>query len=311
MNAPPYLDATTVFETVGWADAIAALEAALSDGLDPTAALSRSVLDLRHGQLLLMPAETDTAAGVKLTTLAPGNAGLGLPRIQGLYVLYDPKTLTPVALLEGAALTTLRTPAVSALAVKHLASPEARSMVVFGCGPQAMGHIEAVRTVRPIESVTVVGRRPEAAREFAERVAGTGLLAATGTPEAVSDADIVVCATTAREPVFDGRLLPERACVVAVGSHEPTAREIDDITLQRAQHIVVETADVALREAGDIIMAESSGALTRADLLGLSAVLTDSSVAGISVFKGVGMGWQDLVVAQAIHRRWDAGQAER
>lgn len=306
MNGPPYLDAATVFDAVGWADAIAALEAALLDGLDPTEALSRSVLDLRHGQLLMMPAETEAAAGVKLTTLAPGNAELGLPRIQGLYVLYDPKTLTPVVLLEGAALTTLRTPAVSAVAVKHLAHPEARSVVVFGCGPQAMGHIEAIRAVRPIERVTVVGRRPEAAREFADRLASTGLLAATGTPDAVSDADIVVCATTAREPVFDGRLLPEQACVVAVGSHEPAAREIDDTTLQRAQHIVVETADVALREAGDIIMAENSGALDRSDLLGLSAVLTGSSVAGISVFKSVGMGWQDLVLAQAVYKRWVA-----
>lgn len=298
----PYLDEAAVFG-LGWAEAVAAVERALLAGLGPTATVPRSIVDLRHGQLLIMPAETPTGAGIKLGTVAPGNPAAGLPRVQGLYVLYDPATLTPVVLMDGTALTTLRTPAVSAVAVKHLARPEASRLVVFGSGPQAAGHVEALRTVRPVEQVTVVGRDPARARRLAERLADSGLTATAGAPGAVGDADIIVCATTAREPVFDGRLLPDDACVVAVGSHEPAARELDEATLRRAERVVVETAEVALREAGDIVLAARAGVIEATDLVDLAATTHRPRPTGISVFKSVGMGWQDLVVAEAVQRR--------
>lgn len=303
-GALPYLDASTVFDLVGWECAVAAVEQTLRGGFDPAAAAPRSITELRHGQLLLMPAETSSAVGVKLSTVAPRNAEAGLPRVQGLYVLYDAETLTPTLLIDGTSLTTVRTPAVSAVAVKHLARPDASRLVVFGSGPQAWGHVETLRTALPLTDVVVVGRDQDRASGLAQRLTAGGLDAVVGGPDAVRDADVVVCATTAREPLFDGKALREDACVVAIGSHELSARELDALTLRRADRIVVETADAALREAGDVVQALETTSLAADDLVELAAAITLTRPSGLSVFKGVGMGWEDLAVAKLVAERW-------
>jgi len=299
----PYLSADDVF-ALPWRDAVDALETALRAGLDPAASPERGVVDVSAGQLLLMPAETPAGVGVKVASVGPGEPARGVPRIQGLYLLLDPATLTPTALLDGPALTTLRTPAVSALAVRHLADEDAARLVVFGSGPQAWGHVEAVAAVRPVRHVTVVGRDRARAEQLARRVGAAGLDAVVGDAGAVVEADVVVCATTAREPLFDHDLVGERTCVVAVGSHEPTARELDAVLLERAGVVVVEDQETALREAGDVVLAVAEGRLEAESLTDLSALVRRAAPPeGPTVFKSVGMGWQDLVVAQAVLAR--------
>jgi ornithine cyclodeaminase len=309
----PYLDADAV-GAVAWTDAVDALERALADGLDPDASGTRTVVDVDRGQLLLMPAGTTSGVGIKLATVAPDNPARSLPRIQAIYLLLDPETLTPTALLDGTALTNLRTPAVSALAVRHLARADAHRLVVFGSGPQVWGHVAAVRVVRPIGSVTVVGRDPDRARALVDRASATGLAVDVGRPDAVADADIVVCATTAGEPLFGGDLVGDDTCVVAVGSHEPDRRELDSTLLRRAATsgaVVVETPATALREAGDVVLAIEEGALSPDHLVGLADVVRrDVRPGGPRVFKSVGMGWEDLVVAEAVWLRQAAGTAQ-
>src|SRR5262249_27966121 len=112
----PFFDAAAIARLVPPEAAVAAIEAALRDGLDPAAGVARSSVPLPAGELLLMPAWSASHAGVKLAAVAPGNAALGLPRINAVYVLFDGATLRPTAVLDGAALTTLRTPAVSVAA---------------------------------------------------------------------------------------------------------------------------------------------------------------------------------------------------
>ena len=111
------------------------------------------------GQLLVMPSTNGRAAGVKVLTVAPGNPARGLDRIQAVYVLMDADTLAPSVLIDGTAVTSLRTPAVSAVAIDALAPDEVESAVIFGSGPQALGHAEALLAIRHTSSVTVVGRR--------------------------------------------------------------------------------------------------------------------------------------------------------
>jgi ornithine cyclodeaminase len=313
MTSPlPFLDADAITTALDWAGAVDALERALLDGLDPAAAAERTIVDVSHGQLLMMPAETAGAVGVKLASVSPDNPDRGLPRIQALYLLLDRESLAPRALMDGTALTTLRTPAVSAVAAKHLAAPDARRLVVFGSGPQAWGHVEALRAVRPLESVIVVGRDRGRAQALADRVTADGLPARVGDDSAVAEADLVVCATTAGRPLFDGALLGPDTCVLAVGSHEPDLREVDTEVVRRAAAgggVVVETVPVALREAGDVVLALKDGACTEADLLGIGDVVRrPERLPGVSLFKSCGMGWQDLVVAEAALARWSAAR---
>jgi ornithine cyclodeaminase/alanine dehydrogenase-like protein (mu-crystallin family) len=258
--------------------AVDALEAALAE-LDPEVAPPRTILAAGEGVLLVMPAAAGGIAAVKLVTVGPRE-----PRIQGVCVLFDTGTLAPVALLDGIALTNLRTPAVSALAVRHLAVPDARRLVVFGRGPQATAHAEAMRVVRPIEEVAVIGRGDDR-------------------DDLVAAADVICCCTTARGPLFDGSAVADHACVVAIGSHEPEARETDDALAARAT-VVVESRASALREAGDVIGAIEAGVLDAGELITLRELVAGADVPpGPRLFKSTGMAWEDAVVATAVYER--------
>lgn len=281
---------TTLLDEAG---AVSALRAALLAGLDPEADSARSRVPLTHGELLLMPSEWGRYAGIKVASVAPDNPARGHPRIQGTYILLDAETLTPLATLDAVDLTTLRTSAVSALAVDALAVPDVRRLLVFGTGPQARGHIASIRAVRPVDEVLVIGRDPDRTAAFASSVDGR-----VGTVVDMADADVVVCATTSRTPLFDGALLSKEATVVAVGSHEPEAREVDD-TVVCAATVVVESRSAALREAGDITQPVAAGLVDPAALVDLASLVRGE----VSVdpdrprlFKSVGMSWEDLVI---------------
>ena len=305
MSAPPFLDAATIAALLSPAQAVDALEAALRAGLDPEADPPRQSVPAGSGELLLMPSASPRAVGVKLATVAPANPARGRPRIQGVYALFEAETLTPVALLDGIALTDLRTSAVSALAVRHLAEPGARRLLVFGTGAQAWAHVGALRAVRPLELVDVVARDRDRLQAFVERCAAADIRARIAAPEAVEEADVVCCATTARVPLFDGARVAASATVVAIGSHEPGAREVDERLAGRAT-VVVEARSTALREAGDVIAAVRAGALDPAALVPLAALVRGEARPAPGrprLFKSTGMAWEDLVVSSAVHER--------
>ena len=292
-----FLDADAV-AALGPAAAVQAITDALRGGLNPAADPHRVSVGLTEGEFLLMPSETLTDAGVKVVTIAPNNPIHGLPRIQAAYLLFDRETLALRAVLDGTALTTLRTPAVSVAAVLQRLPDRPLRAAVIGAGPQATGHVSTLAAVRPLESATYLVRDPSR----------TPLDAITlGSPqadEALESADVVVCATSARSPVFDSALLRDDAVVVAVGSHEPDARELDAPLLGRAT-VVVEDIATALREAGDVVLAITESTLTAADLVPMRDVLTGDVALPTDrplVFKSVGMSWQDLVVAAAVVR---------
>jgi ornithine cyclodeaminase/alanine dehydrogenase-like protein (mu-crystallin family) len=300
----PYFDAAAIREALPPGDAVAAIRAALLAGLSPSSDIPRASVPIRHGEYLLMPSDTGGSTGIKVLTVAPGNPARGLPRIQGLYLLADAETLTPRALLDGAALTGVRTPAVSFAplvdALRRRTEP--LDVVVFGAGPQAAAHLEAVRAlvagVRELGHVTTVVRDPG-------RVTVPHRLAPAGSDEAraaLRGAGLVICATTARQPLFDSTALRDDVIVVAVGSHEPDARELDSALLGRAQ-VVIEDAATALREAGDVVLAVTDGAVDPASLIPMAAVVRGEAVLSDGspvVFKSTGMSWEDLVIAEAV-----------
>jgi len=273
-----FLDAAEVGRRLSAVRAAELLEAALLAGLDPEDDPPREVIDVAGGQLLVMPSGAAARPVVKLVTVG------GEPRIQGVCVVFDGATLAPAALVDGVALTNLRTAAVSALAVRLLAAPDARRLLVFGRGPQAHAHVAALRELLPLEEVDMVGRDHG---DVSELVAG---------------ADLICCCTTAREPLFDGALVADHAVVVAIGSHEPGVRETDDALAARAT-VVVESRASALREAGDVILAIESGATAPDRLVTLAELVRGEARPAANrprLFKSTGMSWEDAVVGSAL-----------
>lgn len=334
-----YIGHATAKELLSPAVAVEALRRTLEGGYRPEGDHARIADPLAHGEFLLMPSETETAAGIKVLTVAPGNPERGLQRIQGLYILFDAQTLAPTSLIDGPALTDLRTSAVSLAAVRDplLRDDSPLEVVVYGAGHQAEAHVRTLRAVlegrRGIASVACVVRNPDrvgadlvgsdrsaAGRSGSER-AGAGRSGAgapftevlrSGSAEAeaaTARAGLILCTTTARSPLFRGDLVRDDAVVVAVGSHEPDARELDARLMGRAD-VVVEERGVALRECGDVVMAIAEGALRAEELIPLADYVTGAAVPRGDrplVFKSAGMPWQDLVIARAIADAGDPG----
>jgi ornithine cyclodeaminase/alanine dehydrogenase-like protein (mu-crystallin family) len=296
MNAPLWIGADEVRAATTYPRLVELLAGARTDP-DAATVPPRQILPLAAGQLLLMPAEIPPFAGVKVVTIAPDNVHRGLPRINGVYVLFDSATLVPVAQLDAPALTAIRTAAVSALAVDRLAPADASRLVVFGAGPQAHAHVEALAAVRPLRRVSILTRTPGTAGPVAQTARRLGL-EADEDPAALTRADLVACCTTAHEPLFDSAGLPAHATVVAVGSHEPEARELDAALMRRAT-VVVESRASALT-AGDVMLAGGLDVVA-GDLADLVAGRCAPEPGRPRVFKSVGEAWEDLVVAAATY----------
>lgn len=279
--------------------AVDALESALLAGFDPEDDPPRSRVATAAGELLLMPATLGDLSGVKLLSLTADNPGRDLPVVQGAYLLFDGPGQRPVALVDGAALTDLRTAAVSALAVRHLlptGDPHPLRLVVLGAGPQARAHVATLRALHDLASATLVGRDRARVEALADQVG-----ADVGGVDAVAEADVVCCCTSATSPLFDGDLVRDDAVVVAIGAHHPGSRETDDALVRRSA-VVVESRRSALAEAGDVVLPLDAGVIDAADLLTLRDVVTGAVTLPVGrprLFKGTGMSWQDLVVASA------------
>ncbi|GAB3533191.1 ornithine cyclodeaminase [Arthrobacter tecti] len=307
-----YLDAAALRDAIDERTAVAVLEEALRTDVDPEHDSPRLFSDAPAGQFLLMPTAGKRYSGVKLATIAPENPAAGKPKIQGVYTLLDSGTLSPLILMDGAELTLIRTPATTALAVKNLlaadprggdAAPRAGAVVVFGTGPQAWRHILAVHAVAPIDSVVIVGRTPDKADALVSRCRELGLDARPGSAADVAGADVVLCVSSASEPLFDGSLVQPHAVVAAVGSHGLDAREIDPELARRAD-VVVEGRASAMRESGDLIPARSVEEWQEHSLTNLAELVRGDftrSADRPALFTGVGMSWEDLAVATAIY----------
>jgi len=253
------------------------------------------------GFLYVMPARTPTALGAKLVTLFPSNRDL--PTHHARVLLFDPGTGAPAATLDGGVITELRTAAVSAVAADHLARRDARVLALLGAGVQAASHLEALRRVRPLAEVRVWS--PRRGATFA--ATHGGVRAAASARDAVDGADVVVVATTAREPVLDGAWLMPGAFVAAVGAPRPDWRELGD-DLLAACHLVVDSRAAAGVESGDVARAIELGNAIAAELgeiiAGSAPGRADDDA--IVLFKSLGMAVEDLAAAELAvgrHRR--------
>jgi ornithine cyclodeaminase/alanine dehydrogenase-like protein (mu-crystallin family) len=266
--------------------------------------------------LLLMPAWTDFRKeqgdghiGVKIVTVSPDNNSIGKPAVMGLYLLMDGRTGEPQALIDGQRLTLWRTACASALAASYLAREDASRLLVVGAGALSVHLARAHASQRPIREVRVWNRTPANAEKVAEALRRDGMDAAVAEDldAAAAAADIITCATLSTEPLVRGAVLKPGAHVDLVGAFSPSMRESDDEAIARAS-VYVDTRAGATKEAGDIVQAIGSGALTpegiKADLFELARgeKAGRQSADEITLFKSVGAAIEDLAAGIAVYR---------
>lgn len=255
----------------------------------------------------VMPAYSSAlkAFATKIISVFPDNHGTELDSHQGLVVLFDGRRGNPVAMMDAASITAIRTAAVSGVATKLLARTGASTVAILGAGVQARTHADAMLAARSFTRVVLWAR----SREKAERLAGElakrhGAIfdVAADVPSAVSDADVVCTVTASRDPVLRGEWLRAGMHINAVGASLASARELDTEAVKRAR-VFVDRRESALAEAGDILIPIAEGAITADAIVGELGGLLTGSVAGrrstgeITLFKSLGLAVEDLACA--------------
>jgi len=263
-----------------------------------------------QGVTLVMPSYVSgdhEALAVKVVSVFPKNGSRGLARIQAAVNVFDPSTGQPVALIEGSALTGIRTAAVSGAATDFIAKPNTPVLGIVGAGVQARTHIEAVCSVRGIERIQIYGPTVAKLEKLAEEVqqlpgVPSEIVIAASADEAVQDADIVCAVSTAVDPVFDDQSIKPGAHINAVGSYQPHVREIPTATVVRSR-VYVDQREAAWEEAGDLIQPLRAGQITAdhivADLSELATGMKPAKLEGsqTTLFKSVGLAMQDAFAA--------------
>jgi ornithine cyclodeaminase/alanine dehydrogenase-like protein (mu-crystallin family) len=277
----------------------------------------RGWLASSSGTTLLMPAflEEGAALGAKIVSGFEGNVERGLPTIHGLVVVLEAETGRPRAVIDGTYLTLLRTAAGSGLATDLLAPPEASVLTIYGAGAQARAHLEAMRAVRPVRQVRVVSQTRESAERMTaelDGVDGIDVTACENRAAALRGAELVVTATTSREPVFPSTALGEGVHINAVGTFAHDGRELEGEVVRRAR-LVVDSREAALVEAGDISIPIAEGLIgpehIDAELGEIVNGVKPPGRAGhdLTLFKSVGNAAQDVAIAAEILRAAERG----
>ena len=311
------LDSAAVARALPYKPLIEALNAAFASNIEAPVRAHHHVPvpGGTDGNLLLMPAWTEGGSmGVKVVTVFPDNASHGAPAVFGTYLLMSAETGVPVAILDGTELTARRTAAASALASTYLSRPDSKRLLMVGTGNLAPHLILAHATARPIEQVTVWGRRREAAEDLVDVLTGASfdISVADDLETSVRRADIISCATLATKPLISGEHLRAGQHVDLVGAFRPDMREADTEALVRAE-IFVDTRAGALSEAGEIVQDLATGAIVEADIVAELGELCRGKVKGrslpasITLFKSVGAALEDLAAAELAVKNYATG----
>lgn len=263
-------------------------------------------LALEGGTALAMLARDRATGGTVLKgiTIRPHNPAAGVPAVQAVVCWFDGATGTPLALIDGTALTAMRTGAASGAATELLARRDAAVLAMIGAGGQAADQVRAVCAVRPIREVRIAARTPARVAPLVEtlgrELAPISFVAASGVGEALAGADVVCTATDAEVPLFALDDLPGTVHVNAIGAYTERMCELPADLLAAASALAVDRIDVALVEAGDVLQAVRAGRLTTDRLVELGDLLArgDPPPGGRTVFKSVGIAAQDWALAR-------------
>lgn len=307
------LSANDVRKALPMADAIEGMKLAyvqLSNNQTILPLRSHMEIEETKGTTLIMPAylQENNALAIKVVSVFPANADRNEPVIYGMVLVLDGQTGRPLAMLEGSALTAIRTGAGSGAATDFLACKDASVVTILGSGVQARTQLEAVCTVREIHEARVYSDDHEGALAFSREMAGTGVIPqevqVMGNAEkAVRGADIICTATPSLTPVLEYSWLKPGAHINAIGSYMPSMQEIDGETVKQAV-VVVDSREAALAETGDLIIPVQAGIIDADHIHAELGEIVAGQRPGrvnprqITFFKSVGVAVQDVVAGQ-------------
>jgi ornithine cyclodeaminase/alanine dehydrogenase-like protein (mu-crystallin family) len=259
----------------------------------------RSILAVpSHGGWFgVMPAVYGDVMGAKMVTFYPRNADLQKHTHMAVIQLFRADTGEPLATMDGRLITEMRTAAVSAVAIDYLAHPQAKVLGILGSGVQARSHMRALAGIRSFAEVRVWSRSQDHAEKFASEIGAR----VTTAEQAVSGADVVLALTSSPQPVLLGRWLRQDAMVCAIGAATPDRRELDSEAMRGA--VVVESREAALREAGDIVLAQAQVTAEIGELL--NGAQMDRGNRPV-VFKSVGIAVEDIAAAKLVYDKFIA-----
>ena len=257
--------------------------------------------------LLLMPGFTSDSMGTKLVSVFPANKQKNKPAIYGVFVLNDPETGEPVALINGTKLTAMRTGAVGAAAVKHLPPADADTLGVIGTGIQAFHQALIILQTSNFKKLIIGARDIEKAKTLKQQLnekLEIHIETTTDNNSLVRNSDVIVTATSSSVPVFDvSQQELKNKTIVAIGSYKPEMQELPLSVFEAAEKIFVDTPH-AKRECGDIRIPLEKGLLKEDDVIPFSEFLKKPELKnkGLNVFKSVGMALFDITCADVIYR---------
>lgn len=263
-----------------------------------------------NGTTLIMPGylKDDQQMAVKIVSVFPDNPSMGLPSIDALVVVVDPKTGVCSSILEGSTLTALRAGAATGAATELLARQDASTAAIFGAGVQGRTQLEAVCAARDVTEAWIYDVNGESAENFASemnRQLSIPVNVAKDPSEAVKNADIICTVTTSANPVFDDGDLQKGAHINAAGVYKTHMREIPPETVQRAR-VVVDSFQACMEEAGDLVIPIRDGLISEDHIYAEIGEIAAGAKTGrqkndeITLFKSVGIAVQDVAAAAAV-----------
>ena len=281
---------------------------------------AKSYIDLPryNGDFRSMPAYLDTgewdAAAVKWVNVHPDNrAAYGLPTVMGTIIYSDPRNAFPLALIDGTTVTRLRTGAAAAVATDHLARADATSLGLVGAGTQAYTQLEAIATVRDIDTVVVTDVDEEAVADFVDTFEGR-FDVRPGSVDQAAACDVVSTLTPVEEPIVTS--VGDRTHVNAMGADAVGKHEIADAILEDATLVIDDYEQCT--HSGEINVPWSAGVLGDEDIYAeLGAIVTDripgrgedGGPEGVTVFDSTGLAIQDVAAAHVAYEQADAADA--
>ena len=308
-----FLSSTEIKEILTMQDSIEAMESAfisLSKGSANVPQRTSLKLLEEKGEALFMPAyEKDSGlVTLKIVSVFKDNPSINLPKIQAMIFLMDANNGTPLAIMDGEYITTMRTGAASGLATKLLSRNNSEIAAIFGTSVQAVKQLEAIDCVRKLEKVYIFGLTIKDSQKFVEENKDkyTFQLIAAEDKSQISDCDIICTATSSFTPVFEDKFLNEGTHINSIGSYKPEMSEIPEETIVRSK-IVVDSLSACLKEAGDIIKPINKKLITKEHIYAEVGEIASGLKQGreneneITVFKSVGVSIQDLAVASFVY----------